>query len=103
MNTTDFLDRKFAGIKKRTCWMCACVLTRGTASVDHLKPQSKGGKDAAENYKLACKPCNSARGDKQIPRTLAAELKGRAAPKQRDFSELAAAIQRSREKWLTAK
>lgn len=96
MSPTEFLDRKFAGDKPRRCWMCGCTLTRGTATVDHLKPQAKGGRDAAENYKLACKPCNNARGDKNIPRRLADELKGRAAPKRRDLSALAAAIQRNR-------
>ena len=96
MSPTEFLDRKFASNKPRRCWMCGCTLTRCTASVDHLKPQSKGGRDAAVNYKLACKPCNSARGDKGIPRTLLEQLKGRAAPKRRDLSALAAAIKRSR-------
>lgn len=96
MTPTEFLDRKFAGDKPRNCWMCACVLTRGNATVDHLKPQSMGGKDRAENYKLSCKPCNNARGDKPIPRSFADQLKGRAAPKRRDLSALAAAIQRSR-------
>ena len=96
MSPTEFLARKFASDKPRNCWMCACVLTRGTATVDHLTPQAKGGRDAAENYKLACKPCNGARGDKAIPRKLADELKGRAAPKRLDLSALAAAIQRSR-------
>jgi len=96
MSPTDFLDRKFASDRPRTCWMCGCVLTRCSATVDHLKPQAKGGRDAAENYKLACKPCNNARGDKSIQRRLADELKGRAAPKLRDLSALSAAIQRSR-------
>lgn len=93
---TDFLDRKFASDKPRNCWMCACALTRWSATVDHLKPKSMGGQDNAGNYKLACKPCNNARGNKPIPRKMADALKGRQAPKQRDFSALAAAIQRNR-------
>lgn len=96
MSPTAFLDRKFSSDKPRNCWMCGCTLTRCSATVDHLKPKSKGGRDAAENYKLACKPCNNARGDKNIPRRLADELKGRAAPKRRDLSGLVEAIQRVR-------
>lgn len=96
MTPTAFLDRKFFSDKPRNCWMCACVLTRGMATVDHLKPKSLGGLDKAENYKLACKPCNNNRGNKSISRKLADELKGRPDPKRRDLSALVAAIQRSR-------
>lgn len=96
MSPTEFLDRKFASDKTRRCWMCGCLLTRGTATVDHLKPKAKGGRDAAENYSLACKPCNNSRGDKSIPLTLLEQLKGRPAPKRRNLSALSAAIKRRR-------
>ena len=92
MDTKEYLDRKFSGAKPRKCWMCACVVTRGTASVDHLQPKSRGGANSAENYRLACKPCNAARGNVVIPKALRLELQGRPAPKKRDFSALAAAI-----------
>lgn len=77
MRTTEYLDRKFASGKPRKCWMCAGLLTRGTATVDHLQPKSKGGKDAANNYRLACKPCNAARRNKVLPKRLILELQGR--------------------------
>jgi 5-methylcytosine-specific restriction endonuclease McrA len=96
MDPTEYLDRKFAGAKPRKCWMCACLLTRGTASVDHLQPKSKGGKDRADNYRLACKPCNAARGNKSIPKHLRLELRGRPKPKPRDYRALAAAIRANR-------
>lgn len=96
MDPTEYLDRKFAGGKPRKCWICACVLTRGTASVDHLQPKSKGGKDRSDNYRLACKPCNSARGNKVIPERLRLELQGRPKPTPRDYSALASAIRAKR-------
>lgn len=96
MDTTEYLDRKFESGKPRKCWMCACVLTRGTASVDHLQPKSKGGKDRADNYRLACKPCNSTRGDKALPKAQRLALRGNPQPKRRDFSALAQAIQSAR-------
>ena len=96
METTEYLDRKFASGKPRKCWMCDCMLTRGTASVDHLQPKSKGGKDRADNYRLACKPCNSERGNKVIAKALRLELQGRQPPRKRDLSALAQAIQRAR-------
>ena len=98
MSPTEYLDRKFESGKPRKCWMCACLLTRWTASVDHLQPKSKGGADRAENYKLACKPCNSERGNRVLPKALRQELKGKPAPKKRDFSELSAAIKASKNK-----
>ena len=97
MSPKEFLDRKFASGKPRCCWMCGCMLKRGTATVDHLLPKSRGGRNVAENFAIACKPCNGARGDAPIPRHVADAIKGRAAPKRRDLSGLAAAIQRSRE------
>lgn len=39
----------------------------GTATTkDHLVPYSLGGLDVLENYRPACKPCNSRRGDRII-------------------------------------
>ena len=102
MDTTEYLDRKFASGKPRKCWMCACLLTRGTASVDHLQPKSKGGKNKAENYKLACKPCNSARGNATISKAMRKELIGRQDGKTRDLQPLADAIRRTREHTASA-
>lgn len=95
MKPSDFLDAKFASGKSRSCWMCGCTLNRFTASVDHLQPRAKGGKDSADNYKLACKPCNSIRGAKGISKDLRRELKGDFKPKPRDFSALSEAIRRA--------
>lgn len=97
MDPKEYLDRKFAGDKPRRCWMCTCLLTRGTASVDHLQPKSKGGKDRADNYRLACKPCNSARGNKVLPKRKRLALLGQEQKTPRDFSALAAAIKAQRQ------
>ena len=96
MDPKDYLDRKFASAKPRKCWMCACLLMRGTASVDHLQPVSKGGKDLADNYRLACKPCNGARGNSTLPKLKLLELQGRPMRKQRDYAALSAAIKARR-------
>ena len=95
MTPTEFLDRKLLSGKPRKCWMCGCNLDRWTASVDHLQPASKGGKDRADNYRLACKPCNSGRGNAVISKALRLELQGRLTAKVRDFTALSIAIRRS--------
>ena len=35
-------------------------------SVDHLIPRSRGGSESSDNAVMACKACNSSRGDKGI-------------------------------------
>jgi 5-methylcytosine-specific restriction endonuclease McrA len=93
LKPTEYLDKQFDGRKPRWCWMCNCQLFRSTATVDHLQLKSKGGRNVESNFKLACKPCNNARGNTSIPHRLALQLKGR-LPKQprRDYRKLAAAI-----------
>lgn len=43
------------------CW-CKAKLTRETATIEHLIPLGLGGINNANNYALACEPCNSKRG-----------------------------------------
>ena len=96
MKPTEYLDQQFSGTKPRYCWMCRCQLNRIAATVDHLQPKSKGGRNVEDNFKLACSPCNNARGNRSIPHRLALELKGLAPAKpKRDHSKLAAAIRRA--------
>jgi 5-methylcytosine-specific restriction endonuclease McrA len=40
------------------CVYCGCD-NRKTLTLDHVIPQSKGGKDAWDNLVTACKKCNS--------------------------------------------
>lgn len=45
------------------CRWCQKPLDQATATLDHLVPLARGGRNAPDNYVLACKPCNTARGD----------------------------------------
>lgn len=45
------------------CVYCNCILTLDTATIDHIKPRSKGGTDHPTNLILACKKCNVAKGN----------------------------------------
>ena len=54
-----------------------CVFCGSTEnlSTDHLIPKNRGGDDSADNLVLACKSCNSSRGDKGIFEWLGLEKK----------------------------
>lgn len=44
------------------CHYCGRRIEPGTATLDHIVPQSQGGTHSVSNLLLACKPCNSKRG-----------------------------------------
>ena len=48
------------------CW-CEVALTPDDATIEHLKPRSKGGTDGTSNLRLACFACNQARGSDDLP------------------------------------
>ena len=43
---------------KHTCQYCRKKLSKAELTIDHVIPQSKGGKDTWENLALACVKCN---------------------------------------------
>lgn len=45
------------------CYLCTELVPRAQASVDHVIPLSKGGKDDETNYKLAHVKCNAEKGN----------------------------------------
>jgi len=46
------------------CFYCERMLLVAERTIDHYVPTSKGGKHEASNLRIACGPCNSAKGDK---------------------------------------
>lgn len=50
--------------EERKCIYCGSVTADLT--IDHIIPQSKGGPDIAANSVLACKGCNSSKGNKDV-------------------------------------
>ena len=53
----------FDGRERVPCCFCHRELTREQATLEHVRPQSRGGKMELENLKISCQPCNSERGD----------------------------------------
>jgi len=45
------------------CYLCGQKLCKADATVDHVKPQSKGGYDKARNFAICCAPCNGKKSD----------------------------------------
>lgn len=63
----------FTDLKKRqelferdnwTCYYCGEKVTKDNATLDHLTPQCKGGKNTKENLKTSCLLCNSIKSGK---------------------------------------
>jgi hypothetical protein len=48
--------------KDDRCHWCGKKLTLDTSTLDHLVPLARGGLDNANNWTLACEPCNRGRG-----------------------------------------
>lgn len=49
-----------------TCYYCKKLLTRFTATLDHIQPVSKGGDNSFGNLITACLHCNSRRGNSPV-------------------------------------
>lgn len=48
------------------CHYCSKVLTKYSATLDHILPVSKGGDNAYDNLITACLHCNSQRTNKDV-------------------------------------
>jgi len=46
----------------KTCHWCPTALTIETSTLEHIIPLTRGGLDQANNWTLACYPCNQDRG-----------------------------------------
>jgi len=72
----------FAGRRTRPCEYCSKPLTRDIATLDHVRPVSKGGYDRLRNCVLACRECNQRKGNmsrEQFLTLLEHEARGYAA------------------------
>lgn len=70
---TKDTNRLFSSLQKRLIWNasktkkcknCGTKLTFDSATFDHIKPWSCGGKTVIKNAQLLCKSCNSQKGNK---------------------------------------
>lgn len=71
MRPRDWKAEKFRGKHQLPCHYCGKLLTRSQATVDHVKPKSKGGNNKPRNFRIACPTCNKEKGNKwdEVPKT----------------------------------
>lgn len=48
------------------CFYCRRLFAYGELTLDHLIPQVRGGSDRTDNLLLACAPCNTRKGSKDV-------------------------------------
>jgi len=51
---------------RNICQYCGHKFPASELTMDHIHPQSKGGRDTWENLVAACKPCNRKKADKSL-------------------------------------
>ena len=61
---TEWKFEQFRLNPKRHCRYCGKRLTVETATVDHIRPKSKGGRNRPRNFSLACWECNQKKDDR---------------------------------------
>ncbi|MFX0113634.1 MAG: HNH endonuclease, partial [Candidatus Hodarchaeota archaeon] len=52
--------------ERQTENVCIYCESKNHLSIDHLIPQSRGGSDSGDNVVLACKSCNSSKGNRSL-------------------------------------
>lgn len=61
------------------CWYCHDELTDDLRTIDHVVPRARGGTNALGNLVLACRWCNSSKGDRDATEFLLDLLRWRSA------------------------
>lgn len=64
-----------------TCQYCGCSVDRRNATLDHVLPQSLGGRSTWENSTTACSKCNSLKGNNK-------KIKPKTVPHKPNYWEL---------------
>jgi 5-methylcytosine-specific restriction endonuclease McrA len=73
--TQTAIKKRLMSSRKRNCYYCGIVLSRKTATIDHIVPLSKGGSFALDNLALCCKPCNQSKGNMDCVEFMAIQIK----------------------------
>lgn len=64
MWASKWKSRQYRGRTYLPCPKCHTWLTHEEATVDHIKPASRGGTNAPSNFRILCRDCNQKKGCK---------------------------------------
>lgn len=87
--------RKLAACLQRQggrCWYCERAVPADVATLDHLAPVSRGGRNNIENLVAACQWCNNKRGPQDAEKFRAKVRSGKSKPGPVDYINQRAAI-----------
>jgi 5-methylcytosine-specific restriction endonuclease McrA len=56
---------------RSTCYLCHRYLKPHEISVDHVRPYTKGGTNSISNLRVACRSCNSRKGNRDAKHLMA--------------------------------
>lgn len=70
-------ERELYGVL--ACFCCGGAISVSGSTLEHITPQSKGGRTVLENLALSHPLCNERRGDSGSPRAAIAKATGSAA------------------------
>lgn len=57
---------RFEHASNHRCWYCGIAIYPGIASLDHVLPLHRGGKDVDTNIVACCQGCNTLKGDRTL-------------------------------------
>lgn len=66
LDKIPFSKRFLAKRDSFSCQYCSKKLGPNSMTIDHIHPQSLGGKSSYTNCVIACEPCNSKKGNKTL-------------------------------------
>ena len=61
--TTRYKNSRFGALASVPCRYCGLELTRDEATVEHIVPRARGGKNVRSNFDIACYDCNINKGN----------------------------------------
>ena len=65
------LRRRLYRRRKGKCQGCGKQIRYADATLDHIRPKARGGKDHKSNVQILCKACNGLKADKSQRRFVA--------------------------------
>ena len=73
---TAEMKRRPYGLYKGTCYLCGGWFAYDDMVAEHVIPRGRGGQTDMDNLRIACRPCNKAKGNKTAAEYLEMKRRG---------------------------